>query len=250
MSFFAALLLAAAPAAPVIRSEKLGDGRFRILLSAPGLTFEQGQAKAAAEAKRLCGGDAMLGRYRWRSDERAGRARSRTPVALTLEQEAECGAAPPRVAPGPTGWKPSPADITEILDLTARYFAARDTGRYRDAWSLHTTSMQEMSSLADYEARQADFASRAAGGLKRKPVKVTWYDNPPNAPLGGIFAAVDFVGESRNLQLICGYVVWLRQPDGSWRLTREEEGSLARGPDSDPEALAQAKAALDCRDSG
>lgn len=250
MSIFAAFLLAAAPAAPVIRSEKLGDRRFRILLSAPGLTFEQGQARAEEEAKRLCGGDVILGRYRWRSDEMAGPGRSPTPVALTLEQDAECGTAPPRPASGPTGWKPAPADVNEILDLTSRYFAARDSGRYREAWSLQTSSMQEMSSLADFEARQADFASRAAGGVTRKPVKLTWYDNPPNAPLGGIFAAVDFVGESTKLQLICGYIVWLRQPDGSWRLTREEEGSIERGPASTPEQLAEAKAAMGCRDSG
>lgn len=250
MPFLAAILLAAAPAAPAIRSEKLGDGRFRILLTAPGLSLEQAQARASEEAMRLCGGDAMLGRYSWRSDATAAPGKSPTPVALTLEQEAECGSAPPRPVPGPTGWKPTSADGSEVLKLTARYFAARDSGRCRDAWGLLTSSMQEMSSLAEYQARQADFASRAAGGLRRRTVKVTWYDNPPNAPAGGIFAAVDFVGESKKLELICGYVVWLRQPDGSWRLTREEEGSIERGPASTPEQLAEAKAAMGCIDPG
>lgn len=250
MSILAAVLLAAAPAAPVIRSEKLGEGRYRILLTAPGLTFEQGQARAGEEAMRLCGGDAMLGRYSWRSDEKAGPGQPPSPVALTLEQEAECGTAPPRAVPGPTGWKPTPADVSEVLDLTSRYFAARDSGRYRDAWGLLTSSMQEMSPLAEYQARQADFASRAGEGIRREPVKVTWYDNPPNAPAGGIFAAVDFVGRSTKLELVCGYVVWLRQPDGSWRLTREEEGSSERGPASTPEQLAQARAALGCLEPG
>lgn len=110
--------------------------------------------------------------------------------------------------------------------------------------------MQEMSSLAEYQARQADFESRAGGGVRREPVDVSWYDNPPNAPAGGIFAAVDFVGHSTKLELICGYVVWLRQSDGSWRLTREEEGSVERKTTSTPEQLAQAKAALGCREPG
>jgi hypothetical protein len=248
MSLLPALLIATAPAAPVVRSEKLEAGRFRITLTAPGLTLEQGQARASEEAIRLCGGGVVLGRYRWRSEENTG---SGTTIALTLEQEAECGAEPLRPAPRPTGWKPTAAHMSQVLDLTARYFAARDSGRYRDAWNLLTPSMQEMEPLADYEARQIDFKARAAGGLKRSPVAVTWYDNPPNAPAGGIFAAVDFVGESSKLQLLCGYLMWLRQPDGSWRLTREEEGSLDRGAaPTSPEQLAKARAAMHCREPG
>lgn len=248
MPILAALLIASALPAPVVHTEPLEAGRFRITLSAPGLTLQQGQAKAAEEAMRLCKGDARLGRYRWRSDEKTGSA---APIALTLEQEAECGAAPPRIVHRPTGWKPSPADVSEVLDLTSRYFSARDSGRYRDAWNLLTPSMQEMEPLAAYQARQIEFKARAAGGLKREPVAVTWYDNPPNAPAGGIFAAVDFVGQSSRLQLLCGYLMWLRQPDGSWRLTREEEGSLDRGPvASSPQQLAEAKAAMHCREPG
>ena len=254
MPILTALLIAATPPEPAIRSEKIGEGRYRILLAAPGLTLEQGQAAAMREAIRLCGGQpATLGHYRWSSEERdAGPAGQRTAVALALEQEAACGVEPPSPAPSPTGWAPSAADMTTVLDLTARYFSARDSGRYGDGWRLLTRSMQEMSPLAEWQARQRDFNDRAGGGLQRSPVAVTWYDNPPNAPVAGIYAAVDFVGESNKLQLVCGYVVWLRQPDGSWRLTREEEGSLERRPDGavTAEQLAQAKSAMGCREPG
>ena len=250
MSVIAALLIATAPPAPapILRTEKLDPGRFRITLTAPGLTLEQGQAKAGEEAIRLCRGDAVLGRYRWRSEEKTGSPGSK---ALTLEQEAECGKAPPRPARGPTGWEPTPEDEGRVMELTARYFAARDSGRDSDAWSLLTPSMQEMEPLADYRARQSLFRARAAGRVKRSPVALTWYDNPPNAPAGGIFAAVDFVGESSRLQLLCGYLIWLRQPDGSWRLSREEEGSFDRGSvPSTPKQLAEAKSAMHCREPG
>ncbi|HEX8482748.1 MAG TPA: hypothetical protein VF650_12670 [Allosphingosinicella sp.] len=122
MPVLAALLIATAPAVPVIQSEKLEGSRFRITLTAPGLTLEQGQARASEEAIRLCGGDAVLGRYRWRSEEKTG---SGTMIALALEQEAGCGAEPLRPAPSPTGWKPTAAHMSQVLDLTARYFAAR-----------------------------------------------------------------------------------------------------------------------------
>lgn len=250
MQILTALLLAATPTAPAISSERIGEKRYRIVLTAPGLTLEQGQLMAADEAKRLCGGGPVtLGRFGWRSDERLdSSASTRIPVALSLEQEADCAAAAPPAVPRPTGWKPAPADIEAIMDLTARYFEARDSGRYRDAWNLLTPSMQEMSPLTEWQAARKNFNDRAGGGLRRGPVKVTWYDNPPNAPLGGIFAAVDFVGKAEKLQIICGYLMWLRQPDGSWRITREEEGSIEDRPGvkSSAEQLAQAKAAMGC----
>jgi hypothetical protein len=253
MPILAALLLAATPPEPWIRSEKIAEGRYRILLSAPGLTLQQGQMAATQEAARLCGGfPVTLGHYRWQSDEQlAGPARERAAVALKLEQEASCSAAPPPPIPKPTGWQPSESDMSAVLDLSERYFAARDSGRYADAWKLLTPTMQDMSPLAQFQARIADFNDRAGGALRRRRVAVTWYDNPPNGP-AGIFAAVDFVGEAKQLRFVCGYLIWLRQPDGGWRLTREEEGTMARAETNGPtpEQLAQAKQALGCREPG
>ena len=254
MPILMALLIAATPPEFAIRSETIGEGRYRILLAAPGLTLEQGQAAAMREAMRLCGGGpATLGHYRWQSEERtAGPVGQRTPVSLALEQEAACGAAPSPPVTGPTGWAPSATDMTNVLDYTARYFAARDAGRYGEAWGLLTRSMQDMSPLSKFQTRLSGFNERSGGRAQRRPVAVTWYDNPPNAPVAGIFAAVDFVGEAEDLQLICGYLVWLRQPDGQWRLAREEEGTLERkvGRGMTAEQLAQAKAAMGCRDPG
>lgn len=252
MPILTALLLAATPPAEAMSSEKIADKRYRIVLTAPGLTLEQGQMRAGEEAARLCGGGPVtLGRFRWRSDQDLDSVRgSRTVVGLTLEQEADCSATPPPAVPRPIGWKPGPADMKAVRDLTVRYFEARDSGRFRDAWNLLTPSMQALSAFSDWEAAHKGLNQRSGGGVRRGPVKVTWYDNPPNAPLGGIFAAVDFVGRADKLQVICGYLMWLRQPDGSWRLTREEEGSLEARPDrpSSPEQLAQAKAAMGCRE--
>lgn len=254
MPILTALVLAATPAAPAISSEKIGEKRYRIVLTAPGLTLQQGQVRALQEAAKLCGGyPVTLGHYRWRSDEKLdASARSRTVDSLTLEQEAECATAPPPVVPRPTGWQPGPADMKTILDLSGRYFAARDSGRYRDAWNLLTPSMQAMTPLPQWQADHKAFNDRAGGGLRREPVKVTWYDNPANAPVAGIFAAVDFVGRADKLQIICGYLMWLRQADGSWRLTREEEGSIEDRPGvtSSPGQLAQAKAQMGCREPG
>lgn len=254
MPILAALLLAAAPPAPALSSEKIGEGRYRIVLTAPGLTLQQGQMAATLEAARLCGGyPVTLGEYRWRSEERlGGEARDRTAVALELEQEASCSLAAPPPVVAPTGWQPSEADTKAVLDLTERYFGARDAGRYAEAWSLLTPAMQSISPLPEFRTRTAEFNRRAGDAVRRRPVAVTWYDNPPDAPVAGVFAAVDFVGEAKQLLFVCGYLVWLRQAGGDWRLMREEEGTLERADAraSTPEQLAQAKQAVGCREPG
>jgi hypothetical protein len=81
-------------------------------------------------------------------------------------------------------------------------------------------------------------------------VAVTWYNNPPNAPVPGIYAAVDFVGAYDNLHLMCGYVVWLLQPDGTWRIVTLDEGVLSRADAPSPTAadLAQIRTLMRCRD--
>jgi hypothetical protein len=257
VSILTALLLAAAPPAPMIRSEKLGDGQYRIILVGPGLTLAEGQFKAMQEGGRLCGAfPVTLGRYRWSSDERLGKAAGPlAPVALTLEQEVNCAVAPPppaASAAAPAGRQANPADITAVMDVTGRYFDARASGRYAEAWALLTPTMQELSPLDEWRARAVEF-NRQAGAMPRlTPVKVTWYDNPPNAPVAGTFVAVDFLGEAKNLEAICGYVVWLRQPDGSWRLTREEQGLITReqARAAAPEHRARLRAAMGCVDPG
>lgn len=257
MPILAVLLLAATPPAPEMRHEKLDDGRYRIILVAPGLTLAEGQTKALQEAARLCGGRPVsLGHYRWRSDERVGNvAAPPSPVSLMLEQEARCGAAPPppvASAAASTDVQANSAEITAVLDVTHRYFDARASERYAEAWALMTQSMQEMSPLEEWRARAIEFNRQAGARPRLTPVDVTWYDNPPDAPVAGTFVAVDFSGESENLEAICGYVVWLRQPDGSWRLTREEQGVITRGQAraATAEQRAQLRTAVGCRDPG
>lgn len=251
MLMLAALSLAAA--VPEVSSEKLADGGYRILLTAPGLTLEQGQARAMAEALRLCGGPPVaLGHYRWRGEERLDEAGgSRTPVSLTLEQEAKCEGEPPPVAgeAAPSGWQPGPVDEARVLDFTARYFTERDSGRYAEAWALLTLAMKEMSPFAEWQSQAAKFAQGAGTVRRRTPVAVTWYDSPAGVE-PGIYAAVDFAGEADKLLLLCGYVVWRRQRDGSFQLVREEQNIVERAsaPDMTPEKLAQIRSSLGCRE--
>ena len=80
----------------------------------------------------------------------------------------------------PTDWRPTPGDVTAVLDLTAGYFADRASGRYRQAWDRLTASMQEMSPLGEYRARQEHLAAlgKNAEDLPDMADPQDWRDAP------------------------------------------------------------------------
>jgi hypothetical protein len=83
-----------------------------------------------------------------------------------------------------------------------------------------------MSPIAQWQRGAADFNAAAGAVRARRVVEITWYNNPPDAARPGIYAAADFSGEFDRLEFVCGYLMWQVQPDGSFRLTREEQNLL------------------------
>jgi hypothetical protein len=106
--------------------------------------------------------------------------------------------------------------------------------------------------VADGKARAARAAFNKAVGLpdNREVVRLTWYDDPAGAPQPGRYVAADYRGDYPHAGFYCGYVVWLLQLDGSYRIVREEEAQM---PDEvakkfSPEELAAARTQVQCRD--
>lgn len=255
-----ALLLQAQSQAPAITHERIGEGRYRLRIVAPGISeVEQAQRLLVPEALRLCGSlPPAFGRYRWEGLERLeSPGVGRAPESLTLDQEIVCGGviAPPP-APAETAatpdpdWQPTPAAEEAVRAATITYFAAKDGGRYAEAYAMLSPGNQATSPFASWSEQARDFNGRAGAVRDRRLIRVTWYNNPPSAPVAGIYAAVDFNRDFANLHFLCGYVVWLLQPDGSWRLVREEQGMAARAgaPNATPEEIARLRPQVGCRD--
>jgi hypothetical protein len=248
----AALLLAESPE---VAHERIDDGHYRLRLSLTGAAdLAAAQRAMVPAAIRLCAGLVpRFGTYRWDALERAGPAdTSVRPVSMTLEQELHCGGeAPPAMAAAPPdpAWRPTPAQQQAVLEATDAFFAARESGRYEEAYRMLGQNMRNQQPEAFAEAARV---SNAQWGRRRsrRNVAVTWYNNPPHAPVPGIYAAVDFVGAYDNLHLMCGYVTWLLQPDGTWRIVTLDEGVLARADSPDPTAadLARVRTLMRCRD--
>jgi hypothetical protein len=152
-----------------------------------------------------------------------------SPGVLKVEQELFCGTVSKTVdaaALRAPGWQPSETDQQAVLSATYAYFAARDRGRYPEAWAMLSESMKRISPIAEWKRGAADFNAAAGAVRGRRVTEITWYNNPPNAPQPGVYVAADFSSEFDRLEFVCGYLMWLLQPDGSFRLAREEQNLL------------------------
>lgn len=125
------------------------------------------------------------------------------------------------------GWLPS-IEQSETAEKTAHdYLAARDMGRIDDAYGFLADLNKQHLSLATYSAGTVEFNQKAGGVIERRIVKVTWTKDSPNAPLPGIYAALDTVSRFANIDRACGYLILYQPTSGDdFRVMREEENVL------------------------
>jgi hypothetical protein len=209
------MLLLAAAAAPQISSERIDSNRFRLSISGGTAGIAAAQAALLPTARRLCGERAAaFGTFR---------------IDQSVEQEVLCGSGraslDPRAATD-ASWKPTDLDQQAVLAATYAYFSAKDSARYSDAWRSLSDRMKRMSPVAPWQAKAAEFNRNAGPVRARRVTELTWYNNPPDAPEPGIYVAADYSADFGRLEFLCGYVMWLLQPDGSFRLVREEQNML------------------------
>lgn len=144
-------------------------------------------------------------------------------------------------------WQPTDAQRERVLRDVLAYFAAKDEGRYGDAYARFSPSQKSSVPFERWKADLERFYGNAGVLEGRSVRKVTWYQNPANAP-AGVYAAVDFTGVFSGLALYCGYVAWQQQMDGSFAVAREEENSIPKPAMAklSPEALQRVRAEFRC----
>jgi len=237
----------AGEASPNITTEVTGPDAFRLTLHAADTTdVSQGQQRLLPTARRLCGAKPVqFGRYVFEATQPLTPGQGSGPSRLTLRQAVSCG--PPQQTASTPPSAPA-SDNAAIRALTERYFGALERGDYRQAYELMTPDMHGGLSLEEWAADQRRGGAEAGAPGSRNLVKLTWYDDPPGAPTPGTYVAVDYAATTEKLALECGYLMWMHQGGGRYRLVRQENGRLSKADAArmTPEELAQVGAALRC----
>ena len=236
-----AILLAQA-AAPAATAEPIANNHYRLTLPiAAATTVHDGQTRLLAIAGKLCADRVpIFGAYRIS----AGKADS---AKLNLEQELVCFS--PADAPPPVEGQPDPLRQQAALATSYAYLAAKDSGRYADAYAVVSDRLREQAPFAQWSAKAEQFAEVAGAPRGRRVTELTWYDNPPDAPEPGRYVAADFSAEFADLEFACGYLMWHVESDGSFRLVREEQNFIDKKKRGIPSLdRAPLRARMGCKD--
>jgi hypothetical protein len=191
-----------------------------------------------------------LTRYQFEGRERIS-GTDPEPATFAVRQELSCLVEPPPAEVGavvPSDWQQTPEDERLITTLAQRYFDLFDAQDVTGLRQLLDAEMLTYQSEAEMAAELSEF-HRNAGTPGRHQVKaVTWYVNPATAPRPGVYVAVDFERNYSGLLLNCGYLIWYREADGRYVLTRTESNTVSRpAAGVDPPDLNQFRAMWNCR---
>lgn len=194
----------------------------------PELNPDQAQSILTPAADQVCAGRSWhWGSHRFNSVAPYG---DKTPGVgqQTFVQTVQCGAAaPPDLSsvPAPQG-SPTAEDASRVKQTTLDYLSAKDHGDFAKARAVQTEEakpyMQD-----DWSKPRAAFNRQAGLPTRREVLRLTWYDNPQGAPRRGRYVAADYRGDYANAGFYCGFAMWYREADGSYRLVREEEGQVS-----------------------
>jgi hypothetical protein len=205
--------------------EQTAPNAFRIRVTFPGaVTPGQAQAALAEVGKYLCKGEPPAwGHYTFETIEPQAPAKDMQ-ASTKFEQELTCG---PAVARSGTPAPKTPATDTDRRDVETRtldYLARKDRGDFVGADAMFLDEvLASLRDRAEARGQRGAFNAEVGAPAKRRILDVTFYDDPADAPRLGRYAAVDYRAAYDSRAFYCGYVMWLRQADGSWRLVREVE---------------------------
>ena len=112
------------------------------------------------------------------------------------------------------GWLPSEELETSARQAADQFFSLVDQARDQDAYALLAPRMRAMLPFSDFARANAHFRKTAGKLRQRNYVKLTWTKNPANAPVEGVYAALDETAAYDGVDRQCGYIILYQPPEG------------------------------------
>lgn len=114
--------------------------------------------------------------------------------------------------------------IAEAAASRDAFWRALDAEDLTRAYDMFTPGMQAMMSIEQYTELDAQTRTTSGATIERRVMRITRYDNPPNAPGPGIYIAFDFVARAERADRSCGYIILHQAAEGDpFRVTRTEQ---------------------------
>lgn len=229
------LLIGAAHAqGPAIQVEPVFGGGFQLGIITDREDLAAARALLEPRARELCKEKAVRwGRYQFTAQAIVVPPGQPAATRLAFSQQISCESGNPLrqsvpAAPAVSTPDATPKDRQSMERINAAFFAARDRGDANESFRLAgDKGLAAFSSLTEWREQVNTFMQLSGGQVRREWRKWTWYRDPEGTE-PGLYVAIDFVAESRNLAALCGYALWKRRANGNFDLTRLEENTLTR----------------------
>jgi hypothetical protein len=145
----------------------------------------------------------------------------------------------------PPGWIPSPDQERAARQAATAFLAALDGGKVREAYALLADKNRSAMPYATFSAGVSRFNAEAGAVVERRIVKTTWTKDPSDAPVPGVYAAIDLVSHFARIDRHCGYLILYQPPAGGpFRVMRRQDAYVTNASASSIETQ-QSKAQLD-----
>lgn len=145
---------------------------------------------------------------------------------MALSQQPPTSRAPRVVnvtADSEKGWVPSEEMERQALKTAADYLADEDGGRVSEAYARFAEINRQHQPFADFSANIRQRNAQLGAVIEHRITTVNWTKNPAQAPLPGVYAAIDLVSRYANVDRHCGYLVVYQPPSGGgFQIMREE----------------------------
>ena len=109
---------------------------------------------------------------------------------------------------------PSQDLVVDATRAIATYFSFLDSGNAERAYEMMDDAAKASIPVMAFTEQSEKFHAQAGALLDRRLLKFTWLKNPTDAPLPGIYAAVDIASRFEKIDRHCGYIVLYQRPSG------------------------------------
>jgi hypothetical protein len=227
-----AVVVSSSVSANEISVRPVQQGRYELVLTSQTvLTEPEAQAKIAKAASSACkGATAILGKWRFESNEAVGGVTASAPgqTIFRFVQEISCGAGAQMESanrmPILRGEEETQKVRNEVRARSEAYFKHIALKQVDEAFAQLTPTLRSTVNGARWKADKLSFQAAAGVQTQVSIAKVTVYDNPAGAPEPGLYVAADYSNSYREVPIHCGYLMWFRPVGGDFRITREETG--------------------------
>jgi hypothetical protein len=127
-----------------------------------------------------------------------------------------------------SAWEPAEADVLKVKLLSYLYFQAKYKRDFTTAFDTFAKATATGMNFKKWKSAQEKFYNSAGTELDRSFYRMTWYQNPPDAELPGIFVAVDYSAKFSKIGTQCGTLMWHRLATGNFELIRDQDKSIGK----------------------